>query len=164
MKMNRFFARGMSAVLLTFGLVLAGCGNASTTGGGDPALTGSVSIPGFIKVDQAATAITSALGGTGTISYQWETSDTENGTFAAVTGATSDSYTPDSADEDRWLRVTVTRAGYTGSKSSHAVQVRDASVDPPTVTSVTVSPPTASVAKGATQTFTAAVYGTNSPA
>ena len=59
-----------------------------------PALTGSVSINGTAQVGQTLTANTSALGGSGTITYQWRQSGT------TVVGTNSPTYT-------------VTTAGYT---------------------------------------------------
>jgi hypothetical protein len=55
------------------------------------------------------------------------------------------------------------RAGYEGSKTSTAILVQGAGAVKPTVTSVTVSAAAASVAKGGTLQFTAAVSGTNNP-
>ena len=55
-------------------------------------------------------------------------------------------------------------SGYTISGSPKTIAVYKAAVPIVIVTSVTVAPPTVSVQKGTTQTFTAAVNGTNSPA
>jgi hypothetical protein len=124
------------------------------------ALTGSVYIPGFIKVGVAAAAITDALGGAGTISYQWERGNA--GSFSLIPGETGASYTPQVTDEGLYLRVTVTRSGYTGSKTSSAVLVQAAGAVPPTVAGVSVSPSSASVAKGGTLQFNVLVTGTGS--
>ncbi|GHV03715.1 hypothetical protein FACS189485_07560 [Spirochaetia bacterium] len=159
-KQGFFKAFGIIAIVAMIVIGLTGCPTEPDPDP-DPALTGSVIIPSFIKVDQAAAADTTLLAGTGAISYQWETSATQTGTFTAVdANGTSASYTPVTADETKWLRVTVTRAGYTGSISSTAVEVQAASaVAPPTpptgtLTSVTLTPATVSVAKGSTQVFT----------
>jgi hypothetical protein len=124
------------------------------------ALSGSVTISAFIKVGQEVTANTAGLGGTGNILYQWAKADTQAGSFTDIPGKTTNVYTPAAADEGKWLKVTVTRIGYTGSKSSGAVQVQGENAVAPTVTGVTVSPASTSVAQGGTRQFTADVTGT----
>jgi uncharacterized repeat protein (TIGR02543 family) len=86
-----------------------------------PALTGTVSITGTAKVGEALTATTGSLGGTGTISYQWGQGDTVSGTFADISGATNETYTPMATDQGKYLRVMASRAGYSGTTSSAAV-------------------------------------------
>jgi len=76
-----------------------------------PALSGTVSISGTAMVGNTLTADTSSLGGSGTISYQWK-----RGT--AVIGSNSSTYTLQTADIDKTITVTVTRAGYSGSVTS----------------------------------------------
>ena len=90
-----------------------------------PALSGSVSISGTAQVGQTLTANTSSLGGNGgTISYQWTSSASSSGTFTNISGATSSTYKLLTTDKDKYLKVTVTRTGYTGSVTSSAtVQV-----------------------------------------
>jgi hypothetical protein len=56
-----------AALALTF----AACSN-SNGGGGDPPLTGSVTITGAAKVGETLTVNTGSLDGSGTISYQWQ--------------------------------------------------------------------------------------------
>jgi hypothetical protein len=131
--------------------------------GGSATLTGSVSLPGFIKVGVAASAITDALNGTGALSYQWEIGGSATTGFAAISGATGASYTPVAADEGKYLRVLVNRAGYTGGVTSAAVQVQGANAEPPTVTGVTVTAAASSVAKGGAVQFSAVVAGTGNP-
>ena len=149
--------------LLLAGLTLTFLGCPSPSGG-TPALTGTVAINGTAQVGQLLTADTAKLEGTGTISYQWEVGDTVNGTFTDIPDATAETYTPVAADEGKHLRVTVTRSGYTGSATSDATgPVLSASAIIPTVTSVTISPSSATVAKGGYQQFLATVNGTNNP-
>jgi hypothetical protein len=148
---------------------LAGCSmdsdDDSTVTATPPALSGSVTISGFIKVGQETTANTNGLEGTGSISYQWEIADSRDMvSFTAISGAATEAYIPVEDDEGRWLRVTVIRTGYTGSISSLPIQVQEANAIVPTVNSVTISPASASVAQGGTRQFTASVTGTNSPA
>jgi hypothetical protein len=129
----------------------------------NPSLTGSVSITGFAKEDTELTANTANLGGTGAISYQWQISASAGGPYDSIDGATTANYTPVAGDIGKFLKVTVTRAGYTGSVTSPATAaVADASAALPTVVSVTVSG-NDSVAQGGTANYTATVTGTNSP-
>ncbi|GHU39485.1 hypothetical protein FACS1894190_04350 [Spirochaetia bacterium] len=80
-----------------------------------PALTGSVSITGEKAVGKKLTAKTSALGGSGAIAYKW-TSSREG---SAVIG-TSPTYTVAEDDNNSVIRVTVSRAGYSGVKNASA--------------------------------------------
>ncbi|GHU44724.1 hypothetical protein FACS1894190_16350 [Spirochaetia bacterium] len=78
-----------------------------------PALTGSVSITGTKAVDGKLTAKTSALGGSGAIAYKW----TNSKEGSAVIG-TSPTYTVTEDDNNSIIRVTVSRAGYSGVKNA----------------------------------------------
>ena len=84
----------------------------SDSDAGLPALTGTVSITGDPVVGQTLTANITALGGTGTASFQWESGIAPN--FTAITGATGATYTVQAADVNQAIRVVVTRAGYSG--------------------------------------------------
>jgi len=75
-----------------------------------PALTGTVSINGTAQVGQTLTANTSALGGSGTITYQWR----QNGT--TVIGTNSPTFTVTSAGYT--ITVTVIRSDNSGSITS----------------------------------------------
>ena len=77
----------------------------------NPVLTGTVTIDGTAQVGHALTANTSALGGTGAISYQWKRGTT-------VTGTNNNTYVLQPYDVGNTLTVTVTRSGYTGSVTS----------------------------------------------
>jgi uncharacterized repeat protein (TIGR02543 family) len=81
----------------------------------------TVVITGAAQVGQALTADTSNLGGSGTISYQWQRGDSAAGTFANIEDATDSSYTLTTADLNKYIRVTVSRADNTGAVSSAAV-------------------------------------------
>jgi hypothetical protein len=76
------------------------------------ALTGTVSIEGTAAVGQTLTAVTTALEGSGGISYQWYRGGIE------IPGANDDSYTVQAADVGSTITVTVTRTGYSGSATS----------------------------------------------
>jgi hypothetical protein len=94
-----------------------GCDNPS---GGNPALTGTVTINGTAKVGQPLTANTGALDVTGAFTYQWERGDTADGEFTAIEGAAVSTYTPVAADLGKFIRVAVSLAGYTGTLTSDA--------------------------------------------
>jgi hypothetical protein len=146
-------------------LFFPACGNPSggETSGGDPLLTGSVNITGFAKIGGELTANTGSLAGSGTIHYQWHISGSRNGTYADISGATTGTYTPLANDVGKYLKVTVTREGYSGSVTSPATDaIGDADAAPPAVTGVTVDGPS-SVAKGETANYTAEVTGTGNP-
>ncbi|MDR2484814.1 MAG: hypothetical protein LBD55_05420 [Treponema sp.] len=159
MKKSKYLS-GMCGLALTFALIFSGC---PTESGGDPDLTGSVSITGTPQVGQILTANTGSLDGNGTIKYQWNTRSTAGGVDGAISGATGATYMPVTGDAGKFLTITVTREGYNGSVTSSATAaVTPAPVS--TVTGVTVSPAAANVAKDGIQVFTATVIGTNSPA
>ena len=73
---------------------------------------GSVSITGTVRVGQALSVVTTNLGGSGTISYQWK----KDG--ANISGATGSTYTIPFADVGSIITVTVTRAGFSSSSTS----------------------------------------------
>jgi len=93
-----------------------------------PALIGAVSIIGTPQVGQTLTADTGALGGSGTISYQWNSGNTP------ISGANSGTYTIQPADEGATITVTVTRSGNTGSVTSTPTAIVTASVTDPDLT------------------------------
>ena len=79
---------------------------------GIPVLTGTVSITGIAQVGQTLTADTSALGGSGNISYQWKRGETTIGI--------NRTYKVQPADEGYTINVTVTRTGNSGSVTSNS--------------------------------------------
>ena len=59
-------------------------------------------------VDEAITAVLEDLDeGVAIITWQWSMSETDDGTFIAITGATSAAYTPQEGDEGMFLRAVV---------------------------------------------------------
>ena len=68
---------------------------------------GTVTLPGTITAGQAVTAtLTDHDGTTSSESWQWSRSDTAGGTFAPISGATSNPYTPVAADVGKYLKAT----------------------------------------------------------
>jgi formylglycine-generating enzyme required for sulfatase activity len=118
--MRKIWSAVLIAAVFPAVLFFAGCTQPS---GGDPALTGTVSITGTAKVGETLTTDTNSLGGDGDISYQWLRGDTD------ISGANSKTYTAVEADKDQTLKVRVGRAGYTGTVTSNptaAVAAADA--------------------------------------
>jgi len=93
-------------------------------------LTGTVSISGAAQTGRTITANTDGLGGTGAVSYQWKRGDTSAAADTDISGATSANYTLAADDANKYIKVTVTRAGYTGSVDS-------AVAGPVTITTIT---------------------------
>jgi hypothetical protein len=120
---------GITAMIAVIGL-LTGCPLTGGEQGGtkDP-LTGSVIITGAARVGNELTADTSALGGDGTISYQWKRADTAVAAGTDIVGSTGATYTPVQDDYNKYLKVTVTREGYDGSVTSSAVGAVGAAVE-----------------------------------
>ncbi|GHU44200.1 hypothetical protein FACS1894190_15370 [Spirochaetia bacterium] len=93
----------------------------STSQTPNPALEGTVSITGDVNVGSTLTANTGSLQGTGAISYVWRWGNSANTAGAnIIAGAVSETYLLVAADVDKYISVTVTRAGYSGFKSSTA--------------------------------------------
>jgi hypothetical protein len=114
----RLLAFGLAASVL---LILAGCPDPTKDDGGEVALAGTVSIDGEAKVDEVLTANTGKLEGEGeTFTYQWKISDRKEGVYKDIIGATRRTYTLGKDDVTKYIKVTVTREGYTGDKTSEA--------------------------------------------
>ena len=102
----------------------------------------SVSISGTPQVGSALTTTLGAITGypDPSADYQWSSSSSLNGTYAPITGATSSSYTPTSADLNKYLQVLVTESNASGTasasvKTSSRVIPADSL---PTINSVTI--------------------------
>jgi hypothetical protein len=81
-------------------------------------LTG-VSITGTAQVGGVLTAVVAPTGAT--VTYQWQWSATVGGTYAAISSATSSTYTPVSGDQGNFIKVVATGTGiYSGSATSAA--------------------------------------------
>ena len=80
---------------------------------------GTVSLPGTITGGQAVTAtLTDPDGTTSNESWQWSRSDTQGGTFTAISGAISNPYTPVAGDVGKYLKATVSYTDPHGSGKS----------------------------------------------
>jgi hypothetical protein len=132
---NRNFWAAMLAVALAFGMAVVGCDNGDPS---DPALTGTISIIGTAQVGQTLTTNT-VLGGSGTIFYQWKRGNTAAGTFSNITGAYTASYLLVEADLDKYIVVTVTRSGNSGSVTSSPTTVVVTNTLPALTGSVTIT-------------------------
>ena len=101
---------GIIAIISIVGFSLSTCKD-DIEDSPPPALTGTVTINGEIEVDQTLIANTDALGGSGTISYQWRRGETNVGT-------NSNAYTIQASDVGSAISVTVTRSENSGSVTS----------------------------------------------
>jgi hypothetical protein len=83
-------------------------------------LTAIVAITGTPQVGSVLTA--GALTPSGaTASYQWQESATPGGTYTAITGATTGTYTPVAGDATKYIEVVATGTGsYSGTETSAA--------------------------------------------
>jgi hypothetical protein len=127
---------GFVALAAMIGFFMAGCKNPSD-GGSEDALAGTVSISGTAEVGETLTAVTTDLEGSGTISYQWKRIDA--GGTDAVVGTNSSTYVIQAADADFAITVTVTRAGYFGSKTSEPTATVTDPNAPPLAGTVSIS-------------------------
>jgi len=101
---------GFITILIVFGLVFFAC-EEPESGGGLPALTGTVNISGLTQVEHTLAADTSDLNGSGTISYSWK----RNGINEI---GNDNTYTVQTEDVGSTITVTVTRANNAGSITS----------------------------------------------
>jgi hypothetical protein len=156
-----FAKAGVAAVALSFMMMMMGGCPTEANPPADPPLTGTVSISGEPRVGEELTAETGALGGSGTFSYVWKRADNATDAGTAIAGAAGATYTLDPADEGKYIKVTVSRAGYTGSKTSETAKgaILGEDDEAPTINSVAVSAAddATSLYAGATLQFSAEV-------
>ncbi len=80
---------------------------------------GTVTLPGTIMAGQAVTATLTDHDGTpSSVTWQWSRSDTANGTFTPISGATSNPYTPVAADVGKYLKAAASYTDPHGSGKS----------------------------------------------
>jgi hypothetical protein len=71
----------------------------------------AVAITGTPQVGQTLTA-GSLMPSSATANYKWQEASTSNGTYTAISGATSSSYTPVASDVNQYIEVVATGTGY----------------------------------------------------
>jgi len=87
-----------------------------------PPLAGEVSITGTLEVGQTLTAvITGTLNGSGTVSYQWKSRNTDAEAFEDIEGAISETYKLTEAEAGKHIIVYVYQSDRSGSIYSMAV-------------------------------------------
>ncbi|MDR2702665.1 MAG: hypothetical protein LBB72_09565 [Spirochaetaceae bacterium] len=164
---RKFGTQGLSLCVITiaalFVFALAACSNGTTSSsGGNPALTGTVTISGFVKVGTAVSVTTTGLNAASGFSYQWQSADSESGNFTPIQDATNNTYTPVEGDVNKFIRVVVSAAGYTGSVTSNALKVNEEGAEAPDIASITIKLESGStdftVNTGGSLTFIATVY------
>lgn len=97
-----------------------------------PQLFGGSISPAFININAGTSPgglyCTTAIGGTGTYTYQWQSS-TDGVNFSNVGGATSLTYVPGNLSAGTWYRVMVTSNGVTAYSSVAQVSIVSAAPD-----------------------------------
>jgi len=99
------------SAILTAGFTVAGL----------PQLTGTVSIIGTAEVGNSLSANTNDVDGTGALSYQWLISDSSDGNYSNIEDATDAGYTPGEDEVGKYIKLSVSREGYSGSVTSDPV-------------------------------------------
>ena len=124
----RLLGAAATVVLLVVALTaIAGTGLASPSAAQAnyaPTNSAAPTISGTPQVGQTLTASPGTWNSstTPTYSFQWQRCDTAGNNCAAIAGATSQSYTVQSADVDHTLRVAVTATNSSGSGSATSAQ------------------------------------------
>jgi len=95
----------------------------ATVPSGAPASTAAPSVTGTLRGGQALTVSNGSWNPSATsYAYQWQRSTTTGGPWTAITGATSSTYVPGSADLNAYLRVLVTATNANGQASATSAQ------------------------------------------
>jgi len=168
-RFSRRAGAALSAVLLATALV-AGCGGSDDTGANPapppvvptaPALSAQPSDAQVTAGGAARFSVSVASdGGTAVIAYQWQRSNDSGATWAAISGATTDSYTlaaPATTDNGSQFRAVVSRGS--ASTTSSAATLRVAAVISPA--QITVQPVAQSVVASAAANFVVTATGTS---
>jgi hypothetical protein len=125
-----------------------------------PLLTGTISITGTAKAGETLTAVTGSLGGSGTITHQWQRGDTANGSAWTNIGSNSATYIPVASDVGKYIRLTVSRAGNSGSVISSETSAVTIDAISGFATSVTISGTPKVGGSALTTTVTGSLRGT----
>ena len=110
--MKKIKKSGIIGLITIIGFIFISCSDLENPVTRLPALTGTVSISGTAQVGQTLTAITTNLGGSGLITFQWQRSGN-------VIGSNNSTYTVQPTDIDSTISVTVTRSDNSGSITSN---------------------------------------------
>lgn len=101
-----------------------GGGGGGSTGGNTGSgvakiqIAGTITVTGELKVGAVLTA-SAPTTDKATVTYQWKKANTKDGVFSNILNATSNIYTPVTADAGKYIKVTVAGVGnYTGELSS----------------------------------------------
>jgi hypothetical protein len=111
-----------------FAFAITACDNGSTSSG-KTALTGTVTITNSesnketYDIGDTVTADVSGLNAASGFTYQWQISDTQNGTFTDIEDAAESDFDIPADTEGKWIKVVVSHPDYTGSVTSDPVQV-----------------------------------------
>ena len=116
----------------------------------------AASITGTLTFGNVLTATATTVGSATTLSYQWSRSDTQSGTYSAISGATARTYTTVSADAAKWIRVTITVTNDGGAESLNSTASQIAGIQLSTPSAPTVSATSGSITS-ITVSFTADV-------
>src|SRR3954454_9061370 len=124
----RLLGAAATVVLLVVALTaIAGTGSAASSAAQAtyaPTNSAAPTISGTPQVGQTLTANNGAWNSdtTPTYTYQWQRCDTAGNNCTTITGATAQTYTAQSADVDKTLRIIVTAANSSGSGSATSAQ------------------------------------------
>jgi len=129
---NKRFWLGILVIALVFGTTIIGCDDSDDDSKKPEPdippyipsvpddLTGTVSITGNPTKGSVLTADTSSLDGSGTITYRWKSGDTDTNVYTTI-GTNSSTYTLTANEQGKYVAVTVSREGYSGSVTSTAI-------------------------------------------
>ena len=149
-------------------VTVVGCGGSDSPGVDAPPPVATPSAPTLTAQpsDAQATAgsaarfsVTVASDGGTAVSYQWQRSNDNGATWAAIAGATADNYTlaaPATSDNGSQFRAVVSRGSVSATSSAATLRVA-AAVSP---AQITVQPATQSVVAGAAANFAVTATGT----
>ena len=169
---SRYFGRAVAALsaALVAAALLTGCGGSDS---GDPGASTPPPVvptaptltaqPGDAQVTAGGAArfsVSVASDGGAAASYQWQRSNDNGATWAAIAGATADSYTlaaPVSSDNGSQFRAVVSRGNASTTSSTATLRVA-AAISP---AQITVQPVAQSVVAGAAANFAVTATGTS---
>ncbi|HEY1491646.1 MAG TPA: immunoglobulin domain-containing protein, partial [Steroidobacteraceae bacterium] len=145
---------GLAAIILSFLVALAGCGQVTTVPGADPAIAPTITSQPASQVvssgQQASFSVVAA--GSDPLAYQWRRNGTEIG------GAASPTYTTPATESDDGAQFSVVVSNSAGSAESATAKL---TVKPATVApAITTQPSDQTVNSGQPATFSVAASGT----